>query len=91
MAGIRIEGRDRNEVEAVAVQLGVSITRVYGKQRGEGVMGYGRVEVDGSRRVQITEEQIMVIANLFKDRMELEHAKRVFEESQIIDAEFTVG
>lgn len=91
MAGIRIEGRDRREVEAVAVQLGVSVTRAYNKRRGEGVMGYGKVEVDGSRRITVTDEQIMVIAKLFKDRMELEHAKRVFEESQIIDVEFAVG
>lgn len=94
MAGIRIEGSTEVEVRSIAVQMGVEVTRVFAKRRGQGFFGYGQVVLDGSKRIQVTQEQIDVIANVFKyaaDHAALEHAKAVYEESQIIDVEFKVS
>ena len=93
MAGIRIEGETEQEVQAVAVQMGVTVTQTYAKRGQRGYFGYGKVFINGTKRISVTQEQIDTIAVVFKyaaDQKAIERAREIFEESQIVDVEFEV-
>lgn len=90
MAGVRIDADSELEVQKIAEQLGIKIAKVYPKRGQAGFLAYGQITVDNTKRIQVTQQQIDMIALVFKSYAEIDAKLKAEAEELIIDVEYKV-